>query len=67
MVKVWDPIVRIGHWTLVVAFFTAYFTEDDFLTQHVYAGYVVGGMVVKGTRTRPRRNSGRKLTKSLRT
>ena len=40
MVKVCDPIVRIGHWALVVAFFTAYFTEDDFLTQHVYAGYV---------------------------
>jgi len=45
MTKVWDPIVRIGHWTLVVAFFTAYFTEDDFLTPHVYAGYVAGAIV----------------------
>ena len=45
MVKVWDPIARIGHWTLVIAFFTAYFTEDDFLTQHVYAGYVVATVV----------------------
>ncbi len=45
MTKVWDPVVRIGHWTLVVAFFTAYFTEDDFLTQHVYAGYVAGVIV----------------------
>ena len=45
MLKVWDPIVRIGHWTLVIAFFTAYFTEDDFLTQHVWAGYVVGTIV----------------------
>lgn len=44
-VKVWDPIVRIGHWALVIAFFTAYFTEDDFLTQHVWAGYVVGGII----------------------
>lgn len=45
MIKVWDPIVRMGHWMLVAAFFTAYFTEDDFLTQHVYAGYVVGAIV----------------------
>lgn len=33
--RVWDPIVRIGHWTLAIAFFTAYLTKDDFLTQHV--------------------------------
>lgn len=41
-VKVWDWLVRIGHWTLVLAFFTAYLTEDDFLTLHAWAGYVVG-------------------------
>jgi cytochrome b len=45
-IKVWDPFVRIGHWTLVVAFFVAYFTEDELLTQHVWAGYIVAGVVV---------------------
>lgn len=45
-IKVWDPLVRIGHWTLVIAFFTAYFTEDDFMTQHTWAGYVVGTIVL---------------------
>ena len=44
-IKVWDPFVRIGHWTLVIAFFAAYFTEDDFLTLHVWAGYVIAAVV----------------------
>jgi cytochrome b len=31
---------------LVLTFFIAYFTEDDLLTLHVWAGYVVGTLVV---------------------
>lgn len=47
-VRVWDPVVRLFHWSLVVAFFVAYFTEpeDSGLAVHVWAGYFVGGLIV---------------------
>jgi cytochrome b len=45
-VKVWDSAVRIFHWSLATAFFVAYFTEDDLLGPHVWAGYLVLGLVV---------------------
>lgn len=44
-IKVWDPLVRIFHWTLVAAFTIAYFSEDDFQDIHVLAGYTVAGLV----------------------
>jgi cytochrome b len=44
--NVWEPLIRIGHWTLVMAFFTAYLTEDDFMTLHVWAGYTVGAYLL---------------------
>lgn len=44
--KVWDPLLRLCHWSLVVGFTIAYLTEDDLLDLHVYAGYLVGGLVV---------------------
>jgi cytochrome b len=45
-VAIWDPLVRICHWLLVATFFVAYFTDDDLLSVHVWAGYTVGGVVV---------------------
>jgi cytochrome b len=45
-VKTWDVFVRIFHWTVAVSFFVAYFTEDEFLTLHAWAGYVIGALVV---------------------
>jgi cytochrome b len=45
-VYVWDTFVRVFHWTLVVSFTVAYLTEDNPLTVHVWARYVVGALVV---------------------
>lgn len=45
LVKVWDPIVRIGHWTMVITFTIAYFVEDEILRLHVWCGYVLGLVV----------------------
>jgi cytochrome b len=44
--RVWDAFVRVAHWLLVAGFFVAYFTEDDLLTVHVWAGYLVGVIVL---------------------
>jgi cytochrome b len=43
---VWDFLVRIFHWTLVVGFLTAYLTEGEPLTLHVWAGYVVAAVII---------------------
>jgi cytochrome b len=45
-VPVWDPLVRVFHWTLALAFVVAYFSGEGTLALHVWAGYLVGGLVV---------------------
>lgn len=45
-IGIWDLFVRIFHWTLVVAFAVAYVTEDEAMALHVWAGYLVGGLVL---------------------
>jgi cytochrome b len=45
-VRVWDLFVRIFHWSAVVLFFVAYLTEDDLIGPHVWAGYLLGILIV---------------------
>ena len=40
-VRVWDPLVRVFHWTLVAAFFTAYLSEGEPEWLHTNAGYLI--------------------------
>lgn len=44
-VRVWDLFVRCFHWSLVVLYFIAYFTEDDLMQVHGWAGYLVGALL----------------------
>jgi cytochrome b len=44
-IRVWDPLLRIFHWSLVAAFTIAYVTEDEWLNLHVWAGYVVAALI----------------------
>lgn len=58
-VTVWDPLVRLFHWTLVAAFCAAYFTQGEpfealqdrmdgewLQIVHVWAGYTIAGLLL---------------------
>ena len=58
-ITVWDPWVRLFHWTLAAAFCAAYFTQSEWFedfqdrldgewlqTVHVWAGYIIAGLLL---------------------
>ena len=44
-IRVWDPLVRVFHWTLVAAFAVAWLSAEELDTVHEWAGYVVAALV----------------------
>lgn len=45
MVKVWDPFVRLFHWSLVGLFALAYATGDEIEKVHIAAGYSIAALL----------------------
>lgn len=45
-IKVWDPLVRIFHWSLVIAFTVAYLSGDEENAIHINAGYIILGLII---------------------
>lgn len=44
-VRVWDPFVRVFHWSLATSFLVAYITGDEIERVHIAAGYVIAGLI----------------------
>ena len=44
-VKVWDPLVRVFHWSLVFFFPLAFISGDDWEKTHVVTGYAVSLLI----------------------
>ena len=45
-VCVWDPVVRLFHWSLVAGFATAWFSANRSEALHVWTGYAAGGLIL---------------------
>ena len=45
MVKVWDPFVRLFHWSLVAGVAVAFATGDEAEQVHIWAGYAIAALV----------------------
>jgi len=44
-IVVWDPLVRLFHWTLVITCITAYVTQEENYELHLQSGYLIIGLI----------------------
>ena len=45
MVRVWDPLVRVFHWSLALTFAAAWLTGEEESALHDVFGYVILGLI----------------------
>lgn len=45
LIAVWDPVIRLFHWSLVVAFFSSWLTQEEYYNLHLATGYVTLGLI----------------------
>ena len=45
-IRVWDPLIRLFHWFLVLFFVITYLSGEDESDVHIYAGYIVAGLII---------------------
>ena len=45
-IRIWDPLIRCVHWSLLAAFIFAYLTRSDNYEPHLVTGYAVAGLVL---------------------
>jgi cytochrome b len=43
--RVWDPFVRVFHWSLVASFALAWISGDDWKSLHIWAGYATAALI----------------------
>lgn len=46
MMTVWDPLVRIFHWSLALSFVVAWLSSESWMDLHHWAGYAASALIL---------------------